>query len=78
MGYLFAKIELKIGLNVNLAILKLINGCVKQSFDKKCQQWLHFFVNCTQNPLFFTLFCGCYIIYYYLYVQELTIQNKNS
>ncbi len=35
MGYLFAKIELKIGLNVDLAILKLINGWLKPGFDKK-------------------------------------------
>ena len=56
--------ELKTQLSIDLSNLTLINGCVKQSFDKKCRQWLHFFVNCTQNPLISRSFAAVTLFYY--------------
>ena len=44
----------------------------------KMAQIVALFVNCTQNLHFFTLFCGCYIIYYYLCGQNLTILYMNN
>lgn len=44
----------------------------------KMAQIVALFVNCTQNLHFFPLFCGCYIIYYYLCIQKLTIPIKDN
>ena len=42
----------------------------------KCHLYLTILLIELKFYIFFTLFCGCYIIYYYLCIQNLTIQNK--
>lgn len=42
----------------------------------KCHLYLPFLLIELKFNIFFTLLCGFYIIYYYLCIQNLTIQNK--